>query len=236
MDRNHINNARALYYGVLATFFSFIEDETKIESLQKALGVLEENAINEHVENSIRIIQTSIFEEGFHALQKESNEIFFSPYDSYIPMTASFYQEDRDDGKLRMKMLDYVLHSSFRRDEKKFKENEDHISFILEFMQNLLIQSVQSQSKCGEEIAKSVFINVLNVFVDDFIVSLYKHKRAALFKEVAIIFQIFIELERAYLDVVSPTKETKSNIVTLDKKVTKPFTKRIERNMDEIKL
>lgn len=236
MDTVSINKARALYYGLFSTFFSFLDDEKKIEELQKNLKLLKENALNEYAADAMENIFVILEQKGKDALKKESDEIFFNPYSAFIAMTASYYDEQRDDGKMRMKMLEYVLHSKFRRDENNFKENEDHISFILEFIEKLLLQSVQTQEKCSQELAKTVFKDVLNNFVDNFIASLYEHKSSYIYKEVAVVFQVFIELERAYLDVTKPKGEVHAQTVTFEKKVTKPLKKRIERNLDEIKL
>lgn len=228
MNKNAMNKARALYYGVFSVFFSFLEKDEKIDDLQKSLKLLKENAINEHVSNAIDNIQSILENKGKITLKTESNEVFFNPYNSFIAMTASYYKEQRDDGKMRMKMLEYVLYSKFRRNEKEFKENEDHISFILEFMEKLLLDSVQNSNKCNEELAKTVFSEVLNIFVDDFIVSLYEHKNACIYKDVAVIFQVFIELERAYLDVAKPKKKAEATTVTIEKKVKKPLQKELK--------
>lgn len=236
MDTVSINKARALYYGVFSTLFSFLNDEKKIEELQKNLELLKENALNEYAADAIENILVILEQKGKVALQQESDEIFFNPYSSFIAMSASYYDEQRDDGKMRMKMLEYVLHSKFRRDENNFKENEDHISFILEFIEKLLLESTKTEAKCSQELAKTVFKEVLNTFVDDFIASLYEHKSSYIYKEVAVVFQVFIELERTYLDVAKPKNEVHARTVELEKKVTKPLKQRIERNLDEIKL
>jgi TorA maturation chaperone TorD len=236
MDKVSMNRARALYYGVFSVFFSFLEKNGKIEVLRENLEILKANAFSEYVGDALENILLILEHDGDEALVKESNEIFFNPYSEFIAMTASYYDEQRDDGKMRMKMLEYVLHSKFRRDQDNFKENEDHISFILEFIQKLLLQSVETKSKCSEELAKTIFKEVLNKFVDDFILSLYEHQNSYIFKEVAIIFQAFIELERTYLGVEKPKLQAHASSVKIEKKVTKPFKKRPQKNFDEIKL
>jgi len=236
MDNVSINKARALYYGMFSVFFSFLEEDGKVKNLRENLELLKENAFSEYVGDAIENILLILKHDGDAALIKESNEIFFNPYSEFIAMTASYYDEQRDDGKMRMKMLEYVLHSKFRRDQDNFKENEDHISFILEFIQKLLLESVETKSKCSEELVKTIFKEVLNKFVDDFILSLYEHQNAYIFKEVAIIFQAFIELERTYLDIEKPNFQAHATSVKIEKKITKPFKKRPEKNFDEIKL
>ena len=74
------------------------------------------------------------YNKGYEALKDESNYIFYSPSTTFIPMSASFYSEARDDGKKRQEMLELVNLSNFRRDSDKYKDNEDNIAFIFNFM------------------------------------------------------------------------------------------------------
>lgn len=232
MDKQAINRARSAYYGLLSALFAFIDNGSDAKQILQMLNDIEKHAINPQTQESIKNIKSALQQKGLAALKKENTEIFFDPYGGHIPMTASYCLEQRDDGKMRILMLDYVLKSEFRRNEARFKENEDHIHFILEFMCAL----TSKNSSKNEEIAKEVFSNVLNLFIDEIIVSVYEHKNAFIYKDVAIILKSFIELERIYLGVQKPKKEVQAKVVEIEKKVTKPFTKKIERNMDEIEL
>ena len=172
---------------------------------------------------------------GISHLQQEVNEVFFNPYTQFIPVTASYYLEDRDDGKKRLQMVEYLLSSKFRKDSENFHELEDHIGFIMLFMQKLLEANIEGDEK-SSQISNDVFTNILNPFIDQFIFTLHEHPNSDFFKEIAILLRSFVAFERAFLN-VAPTQEVVvDKDYTIRPKKRKPLTPRPKKNFEEMSL
>ena len=157
---------------------------------------------------------------GFDALKTEIDRVFCSPATGFLPTTASFYTEGRDDGAKRVEMTEFILQSRFRKNNTAYKENEDHIGFVFMFMQRLLMDSLQ-----GDEDARAlsgrVFTNILNLFLDDFANQLMQHGESGFFKQVALILRSFTELERVYHNVCKPEPAGANKSATPEKETKK---------------
>ena len=237
MNKEEINKARAVYYGLFASLLTFFENANDLEVIQKTINVLASNPLDEASKVAFSNMQNLLITKDYSFLKEESDKVFFSPYAAYIPVTASFYVESRDDGKLRLAMVNYVLSSKFRRDTKKFKELEDHIGFIVLFMQKL-IEDELSGNEASAQLSREVFVNILNPFVDEFIAALYAHELSHFYQELAVVMQSFIALERLYLDVKKPVKQDETPRVFINEihKERKPIKERPKKNMKEFVL
>ncbi|ADG92639.1 conserved hypothetical protein [Arcobacter nitrofigilis DSM 7299] len=198
MNTQEVNKARALYYGLFSSLFSFINDNEKYENIQNIITLLSANPIDEHSDKALKAMKIFLQEKGLEKLQEENNEVFFSLSTSFIPTTASFYAEGRDDGKKRVEMTNLILQSKFRKDSENFKEAEDHVSFIFSFLQTLIEQDFSQNENI---LINDIYINVLNDVIDLFIKKIYSHESSIFYKEAAILLKVFIELERTYLNI-----------------------------------
>jgi TorA maturation chaperone TorD len=147
--------------------------------------------------------------QGVSFVQDEFDAVFYDLNSDPVPTTASFYEEERDDGKKRLMMVDFVLKSKYRRDKENFTDLEDDIGFIFSFLRYLVNDEADGDSKAGE-LAEDVFGKVLNEFVDDFIENVYMHENSAFYQEVAVVLKAFIEFERVYLGVKKPKEKVKT--------------------------
>lgn len=239
MNQEAINKARAVYYGLFASFLMFFENKNDFEVIQKTIDVLAQNPLDEESKRAFSNMQNLLISEGYALLKEESDTIFFSPYSAFIPVTASYFLENRDDGKKRLEMVNYVFSSNFRRDTEKFKELEDHVGFVMLFLQKMIVEELAGNEKSAQ-LAREVFVNILNPFVDDFIGALYIHEDSHFYQELAVIMHSFIALERLYLDVKKPLKEKEDEVpkvyIKEHKKPRKPLTPRPKKNFEEFVL
>lgn len=234
MDNISINKARATYYGLFSALVSFIENEDSYEKIYNTIDILSQNPLDEYSNNAFTSIKEFLEEKGYEGLKDENDSIFFSPSTAFIPLSASYYDECRDDGKKLIQMIDYVKQSKFRKNSTLYKDSEDNIGFILQFL-NELIYSQLEEEKCSEIIIKEVFENILNNMIDDFIDQLYNHKSSNLYKHVAVLLTIFISVERSLLNITKPRKEKfVDSSVSNIKHEKKAFKQRAKRNLDEI--
>ncbi|MBP6324805.1 MAG: molecular chaperone TorD family protein [Sulfurospirillum sp.] len=237
MNKEAINKARAVYYGLFASLLTFFDNPNDLKAIEKTIDLLAKNPLDEESSFALSNMQNLLITHGYAFLKEESDNVFFNPYSAYIPVTASFYLESRDDGQKRLEMVNYVLSSKFRRDTTKFKELEDHIGFIVLFLQKLIEEEIAGDTKSAL-LAREVFENILNPFVDMFIEALYAHESSIFYQECAVVMRSFIALERLYLQVQKPLQEeeTPKTFVKEVKKVRKPITPRPKKNMDEFVL
>lgn len=237
MNKEAINKARAVYYGLFASLLTFFDNPSDLGIIQKTIDVLAQNPLDDESKRAFSNMQYLLITGGYTLLKEESNKVFFSPYSAYIPVTASFFVENRDDGKMRQEMVKYVLSSNYRRDNEKFKELEDHIGFIVLFMQKMIEEELSGNEKSAQ-LAREVFEKILNPFIDEFIAALHVHDESHFYEDFAIIMQSFIALERLYLDVKKPARETETpRVFTKEfKKPHKPLTPRPKKNMEEFVL
>ncbi|WP_375723141.1 molecular chaperone TorD family protein [Arcobacter sp. KX21116] len=231
MNTQQLNKARALYYGLFSSLFSFIDNTEKYENIQNTINLLSQNPLDEYSDNALKMMKIFLQDKGQEGLQEENNDVFFSPSTSFIPTTASYYSEDRDDGQKRVEMTNLVLKSKFRKDNENFKEAEDHVSFIFSFLQTLIEQDF-SENK--NDLVNDVYLKILNDVIDLFIGKLYSHESSVFYKETAILLKVFIELERAYLNIKTNNNKVRNEEETYHR-TKKNFKKKDKRNFDKPK-
>ena len=208
-EKKAINNARAIYYGLFGSLFAFVEDENRFKGVKETIELLLKNPFDENSKKALSNMLSIISSVSLETIAREYDGIFYDLSSDTVPTTASFYEEERDDGRKRALMVDYVLQSKYRRDEKKFSDLEDDIGFILSFMQKLIQDEVEGDEK-SSFLEREVFRNVLNGFVDEFIENVYMHEYATFYQEVAILLKVFVEFERVYLNIAKPKERIKS--------------------------
>jgi len=229
-----IDKARMVYYGLFSALLSFLETDEKYENIKDTIDYLSNNPLEEYSAEALSNMKEFLNIHSFTGLKDESNLVFYSPSTTYIPTTASYYNEARDDGKKRIEMYNYLAQSKFRRDESLYKESEDSICFVFNFM-NKLIEDNLNGEKTSELLAKSVFENILNEMSDLFSSNLYNHESADFYKDLALLLKVFIEFERHYYNLSKPKEiEIKETIRPNTKVKKKDSVKRAKRNLDEI--
>lgn len=210
MDNVAINKARMVYYGLFSSLFSFSLQEEGFDTILTSVEKLMESPIDDQTEKALKKIHQRLKRSGFKCVKDESDKVFYSPVGSFVPMTASFYIESRDDGSKRLEMIEYLLKSRYRRDTDTHKENEDHIGFILLFMQKLIEEELAGDTEAGI-LAKKVFENVLNEFIDDFTNNLFAHENGVLLRQVAMVLSSFTDFERLFFNINKPEKDKNKN-------------------------
>ena len=95
-------------------------------------------------------------------------------------------------------MRKILAKTNIRRDESKFKENEDNVGFVF----TLMNEFIGKFDECEEELFK----NIINPNIDEFIENLYEHKNSEIYKDVAVLLNEFIAFERVALNSPKPVK------------------------------
>ena len=195
MDKN-ITKARAYFYEFLAYPLFFHTSDEKFARWREQLSYLAQNPLSEQSAEAFANLDKFSFDE----LVNEQNEVLFGF--TNIPLSASFYEEGRDNGAARLRVIHCLNLSPYRRDKELCKDSEDYVGFIFLAMATFL----NDEFNGAKNISDKLFIETLNLFIDEFGSLLLAHKNANFFHSYAIILQDFIELERAVLSLEAPAK------------------------------
>ena len=136
-------------------------------------------------------------------------------------------------------MVNYVLSSNYRRDSEKFKELEDHVGFIVLFMQKMIEEELN-----GNEKSAQLSREVLSIFSTRLWMSLsphfYTHEKSHFYQDLSDRMHVVSSHLRGFIWIVKkPTKEKEEapKIFTKElKKTRKPITPRPKKNMEEFVL
>jgi TorA maturation chaperone TorD len=201
MQNREINEGRAFYYGFFSKLFTFTYDNERFAGVKEAAEILKDYALEE---NSKKALEHFLQNYDEKKLAEEFDEIFYDLSQDPVPTTASFYDEEIENGKMKVKMVDIVLSSKFRKNEE-YKDSEDDIGFIFPFMQYLILEKLKGDEK--SEWLEGKTFDVLNTFIDDFTENVYMHQASDLYKDIAVVLKAFIESERIFLEKPKPVIE-----------------------------
>lgn len=236
MNQEAINQARLLYYAFFAKILDFVEKEEAYADIETLLNIFSANPLDESTLEAFLSIKNHLKTEGFTALKQEYDDVFVSPESSFIPLSASYYDEGRDDGQKRVKAAGLVLRSKFRKNKPICNDSEDQILFLFRFMNKLIQAGVEGDEE-SLTLSREVFADVINDCIDEFIDHLSQHEQTFFYKNTAIILRAFIDFERLYLNVAPSQKvESAERISAAIQRDRKPLTQRVRRNLDEIVL
>ena len=195
MDKN-ITKARAYFYEFLAYPLFFHTSDEGFARWKEQLSYLAQNPLSEQSAEAFANLDKFSFDE----LTSEQNDVLFGF--TNIPLSASFYEEGRDNGAARLRVIHCLKLSPYRRDKELCKDSEDYVGFIFLAMATFLSDEFNG----AKNISDKLFGETLNLFIDEFISLLLAHKNANFFRSYALILQDFIELERAVLNLEAPAK------------------------------
>ena len=195
MDKN-ITKARAYFYEFLAYPLFFHTSDEKFARWREQLSYLAQNPLSQQSAEAFANLDKFSFDE----LVNEQNDVLFGF--TNIPLSASFYEEGRDNGAARLRVIHCLNLSPYRRNKELCKDSEDYVGFIFLAMATFL----NDEFNGAKNISDKLFGETLNLFVDEFGSLLLAHKNANFFRSYALILQDFIELERAILSLEAPAK------------------------------
>lgn len=203
MNREAVNSARSLYYGLFSKMLVFTTDEKRFDGVEEVLDVLIENPMDENSCEALKEIKEFIAAGGHEVLSKEYDDIFHSPESAVVRTTASFYDEGVESGKKRLEVKNFLAKTKIRRDEKNFKEPEDSVPFLVTFMHELIELIIQGE-KQYDTLQHCLFAEIINEYFDEFIQALYENEKSNAYKSLAVVLNAFLEFERLYFDVAKP--------------------------------
>ena len=203
---------RGLYYSLFSRFFVFSQDADRFSGINAMLGLASAHALNEESAAAIMRIQVKFDEENPQNLADEFDEIFHAP-PSPLRNSLSYYDEGYEVGHACAKVRKILARTDIRRDEAKFKENEDNVGFVFALMSEFIAR--ESELELYGELEEQLFKEIINPNIDEFINDLFNHESSEVYKDVAVLLQGFIEFERVVLSAPRPINQGE-NKKTLD--------------------
>ena len=203
---------RGLYYSLFSRFFVFSQDADRFSGVNAMLGLASAHALNEESATAIMRIQVKFDEENSQNLADEFDEIFHA-LPSPLRNSLSYYDEGYEVGHACAKVRKILARTDIRRDEAKFKENEDNVGFVFALMSEFIAR--ESELELYGELEEQLFKEIINPNIDEFIENLFNHESSEIYKDVAVLLQGFIEFERVVLSAPRPINQGE-NKKTLD--------------------
>ena len=203
---------RGLYYSLFSRFFVFSQGADRFAGVNAMLGLAAAHALNEELAAAIMRIQAKFDEKNPQNLVDEFDEIFHAP-PSPLRNSLSYYDEGYEVGHACAKVRKILARTDLRRDEAKFKENEDNVGFVFALMSEFIAR--ESELELYGELEEQLFKEIINPNIDEFINDLFNHESSEVYKDVAVLLQGFIEFERVVLSAPRPINHGK-NKKTLD--------------------
>jgi len=211
INKESVNKARSLYYGFMSKMFVFTTTSERYLGINEALEVMIQNPIDENSGEALKEIQAFFNTNGENAFIQEYDDIFHNPAYKVVRNTASYYDEGVESGHQRVAVKNFLAKTKIRRDENHFKENEDSVGFIFTFMHELIELIMQDRQEYGN-IQHCVFTEIINPFMDEFVINVYEHPMSKAYKSVAIVLNAFMAFERMYFEVAKPPLKEKVRV------------------------
>ncbi|AHJ14112.1 TorD/DmsD family molecular chaperone [Sulfurospirillum multivorans] len=211
INKESVNKARSLYYGFLSKMFVFTTQDDRYLGINEALEVMIENPMDENSGEALKEIHAFLKTCGQTALIQEYDDIFHNPAYKVVRNTASYYDEGVESGHQRLAVKNFLAKTKIRRDENHFKENEDSVGFIFTFMHEL-IELIMQGGKEYEYIQHCLFVEVINPFMDEFVINVYEHPMSKAYQSVAIVLNAFMAFERMYFEVAKPPLKERERV------------------------
>lgn len=208
MNKEQVNPARSLYYGLMSKMFVFTTEANRFEGVEEALEVMIANPMDDNSHEALKELKEFINMGGYELLASEYDDIFHNPETKVVRNTASYYDEGVESGNKRVEVKNFLAKTKIRRNEAVFKENEDSVGFLVTFMHEL-IELIINDQKSYETVEHCLFTEVINGFFDEFVENLYENEKANAYKSLAVVLNAFMEFERLYFDVLKPVRKEK---------------------------
>lgn len=203
---------RGLYYSLFSRFFVFSQEADRFSGVNAMLGLAAAHALDEESAAAIMRIQARFDEKNPQNLADEFDEIFHAP-PSPLRNSLSYYDEGYEVGHACAKVRKILARTDLRRDEAKFKENEDNVGFVFALMSEFIAR--ESELELYGELEEQLFKEIINPNIDEFINDLFNHESSEIYKDVAVLLQGFVEFERVVLSAPRPINQGE-NKKTLD--------------------
>lgn len=186
-----LNITRSYFYEFCARAISFI-NESDYAILQAQAKFFYDNL------DDLRDDFKVILDTDYKTYKDEQNAVFYDFSYVNVPFDASFYDEGRDNGKMRIIATGILKRANLVKSDA-ISDNEDSMNFLF-YLGSVLCKS-------DNELCQELFSRIINEVIDEFCEKLQKHKNSKIFTHIANIISYLSQVERAFYSINAPMKK-----------------------------
>ncbi|CZE46880.1 TorD/DmsD family molecular chaperone [Campylobacter geochelonis] len=200
IDKQSVENARVAYYSLFSKLFVFSYDKDRFCGVKGVIDMMLQAPLDELSEFALK--ELSIDFEDENRVISEYDAVFHAP-PKPLRTTISFYDEGYESGVACLRVKNLLAKTKFRRDEIKYKDQEDNFGFLFALMSEFITLQIKGEKEY-EVYANELFTSFINPFIDEFCDNLYIHEKSEIYKNISNLMTSFFEFERIYYGVSAP--------------------------------
>ncbi len=193
-----INRGRILGYELVKSFFTSRPTPEKMDDWKAVMLELEGKSINPILDRSVALFNELANKMNLAQIQQEYYELFENPFGDYLVNTAaSAYMDGRNFGPTLVALREFLAEAGVEKIDS-WKESEDSLVVMLDFMITLIEQTDSNEKRA---------LAAQRRLVKDFIVPFsHRFHQALTSNSVAVFYEVlglfllgFMEMEEAVL-------------------------------------
>lgn len=189
-----IDQARAIYYDFFAGCFLYPLLEGRESLLLDQVKLLKSSPLEDSLAEPFNRLEEELISNGIKELLAEYDDIFMIPLKGEMVLPyVSHYKEERLNGEVLVDIRQSLKALPIRRNEKSFKETEDHMGYLFLMMR----YCVEGKEFVLQE--QEIFNNYISPFVKTFMDEVKEHSMANKYKDIVQILERFMAFEKEYL-------------------------------------
>ncbi|MBZ7979586.1 hypothetical protein AVBRAN12642_02940 [Campylobacter sp. RM12642] len=186
-----LNITRSYFYEFCARAISFMNNDD-FNTLREQAKFFYDNL--DDLKDDFKVI----LDTDYAAYKDEQNAVFYDFSYVNVPTDASFYDEGRDNGKMRIIATGILKRANLIKNTN-LSDNEDSMNFLF-YLGSVLCKN-------NDELCQELFSRIINEVVDEFCEKLQTHKNSKIFTHIANIISYLTQIERAFYSVNAPAKK-----------------------------
>jgi TorA maturation chaperone TorD len=189
-----IDQARAIYYDFFAGCFLYPLLEGRGALMAQQIKLLKSSPLEESLKEPFNYLEESLKTGGIGIFLKEYDDVFMIPMKGEMVLPyVSHYKEGRLNGEILAQIRQSLKALPIRRNEKSFKETEDHMGFLFLMMR----YCIEEKEYVLQE--QAIFNSYISPVVKEFMNEVKTHSSAKNYKYVIQILECFMAFEKEYL-------------------------------------
>lgn len=194
MSLSEVERARIFMLDLAKSFFLGEPSEEKCQAWEKALAALDGKTGFAPLDQAVRDLREYLAQTPLSALSEEYYRLFVDPFNEKpVLLTASYYIDGKNYGPTLAKLRGFLKEIGLVKDEN-FKEPEDSLVCLLDFLISLIYIERKELSRAQEEL----LTNFLKPCVEGLSQALEEREEAGFYRRCAAFLKAYILLEERF--------------------------------------
>ncbi len=193
-----LNKGRLFGYDLVKSFFVSSPTQEKMDGWKAVMRKLEEESVNPTLDRSVALFNELIDKMSLAQIQREYYELFENPFGDHLVNTAaSAYMDGRNFGPTLVALRGFLVEAGIEKVDS-WKESEDSLVVMLDFMITL-IEQADSNGKRVVAAQKRLLKDFILPFSHRFYQALSNNNVAVFYEALGLFLLGFMEMEEAIL-------------------------------------